>query len=380
MHIVVIFISIGNYHVARLEAAHKLCERLNWQLTAIQVTDDQLEHPWGNPTDQISFSLKTLLPVASKQYDTRQDTFSSVADAALEQYLGRLKPDIVFLPGWYYSVARAGLRWCQKFNALPIVMSDTQENDAPRVWWRELYKSWKLKQYRAALVAGKPHKRYLVKLGMLPDAVFHGYDVVGNDYFHPSKIRVTSNPLTKPFFLSISRFVSKKNLPFLLSSYAIYRKNSDVQPWNLVLCGDGELRPQVEQQVVDLELEHCVHLPGFLHQEELLPYFAHASCFIHASIYEQWGLVVNEAMAAGLPVLVSRHCGCFEDLVIEGINGFGFDPENMQELTDLMIKISSTEINSKEMGQAALQHIQQFSPDYFAQGLLQAVEYALKHR
>jgi glycosyltransferase involved in cell wall biosynthesis len=48
-------------------------------------------------------------------------------------------------------------------------------------------------------------------------------------------------------------------------------------------------------------------------------------------------------MAAGLPVLVSNHCGCFEDLVIEGVNGFGFDPENPQQLTELMLKMSSKE-------------------------------------
>jgi glycosyltransferase involved in cell wall biosynthesis len=81
-----------------------------------------------------------------------------------------------------------------------------------------------------------------------------------------------------------------------------------------------------------------------------------------------------------LPVLVSNCCGCFEDLVIEGVNGFGFDPENSQQLTNLMLKVSSSNIDFTTMGQAALAHIQKFSPDYFAEGLMQAVEYALAHR
>ncbi|MEL6166319.1 MAG: glycosyltransferase family 4 protein, partial [Cyanobacteria bacterium J06628_3] len=117
-------------------------------------------------------------------------------------------------------------------------------------------------------------------------------------------------------------------------------------------------------------------LPGFLQQDDLLPYFAHAKCFIHASIQEQWGLVVNEAMAAGLPVLVSKRCGCYEDLIIENVNGFGFDPENSQQLSQLMLKISSGEVKLEKMSQASLEHIQKFSPDYFAEGLIQAVEYA----
>ena len=137
------------------------------------------------------------------------------------------------------------------------------------------------------------------------------------------------------------------------------------------------MRPQIEQQIKELGLQKFIHLPGFLQQEELLPYFAHASCFIHASTQEQWGLVVNEAMAAGLPVIVSNRCGCFEDLVIEGVNGFGFDPTNQQKLTDLMLKMSSGKVDLSVMGEASLQHIQKYSPDYFAQGLMKALEYSL---
>jgi glycosyltransferase involved in cell wall biosynthesis len=86
---------------------------------------------------------------------------------------------------------------------------------------------------------------------------------------------------------------------------------------------------------------------------------------------------VNEAMAAGLPVLVSNRCGCFEDLVIEGVNGFGFDPENANELASLMVKMSSDLTHLQSMGNAALDHIAQYSPDRFAQGLVGAVHRSL---
>ena len=244
-------------------------------------------------------------------------------------------------------------------------------------FWKEKIKKFLISKYQAALVGGNPHKRYLIKLGMPTDAIFLGYDVVGNEVFYPDQIKSLPSPLNKPFFLAINRFVHKKNLPFLLSAYADYRKLVGDQSWDLVLCGDGELRVQLEQQITNQTIQDYVHLPGFLQQQELLPYFAHASCFIHASVQEQWGLVVNEAMASGLPVLVSNRCGCYEDLIIEGVNGFGFDPENVQQLTDLMLKISSEKIDLQTMGNAALEHIQQFSPDYFAQGLIQAVNYAL---
>ncbi|MEO1184548.1 MAG: glycosyltransferase family 4 protein, partial [Cyanobacteria bacterium J06636_27] len=257
-----------------------------------------------------------------------------------------------------------------------ILLSASKEDDAPRNWWNETIKRWILKGYKAALVGGKPQKKYLIKLGMNPECIFTGYNVVGNEEFHPNKIKSLSNPHRKPYFLAVNRFVAKKNLSKLISSYAIYRQTAGVNAWDLVLCGDGKLRPQIEQQISELDLKDFVRLPGFLQQDDLLPYFAHAKCFIHASIQEQWGLVVNEAMAAGLPVLVSKRCGCYEDLIIENVNGFGFDPENSQQLSQLMLKISSGEVKLEKMSQASLEHIQKFSPDYFAEGLIQAVEYA----
>jgi glycosyltransferase involved in cell wall biosynthesis len=380
MHIVVIFINIGGYHAARLQAAYSACQAQGWEMTAVQVTDDTLEHSWGNFLTNISVPVKTLLPVASNAYNIRKATFSSAAGKALIECLSQLKPDAVFLPGWSFSVAREGLKWCCQYKALPILMSESKEDDAPRNWWQETIKSWLIKRYKAALVGGQPHKRYLIKLGMPTEAIFLGYDVVDNDVFHPDTIKSLSSPLEKPYFLAINRFVRKKNLLFLISSYAAYRQVAGTDAWHLILSGDGQQRPQMEELIAELGLKDSVHLPGFLQQDALLPYFAHAKCFIHASIQEQWGLVVNEAMAASLPVLVSNRCGCFEDLVIEGVNGFGFDPENSQQLTNLMLKVSSGEVDLAKMGHAALEHIQKFCPDYFAQGLMQAVEYGLAHR
>ena len=295
----------------------------------------------------------------------------------LVKELNRNKPNIVVLNGYAMPATLSALVWSICYGKPAILLSDSKEDDAPRSWWSENFKRLLLKGYKTALVAGKPQKRYLTKLGMNPESIFTGYDVVGNDDFHPNKIKSLPNPHQKPYFLAINRFVPKKNLPTLISSYGRYRQIAGTNSWDLVLCGDGELRPQIEEQIARFGLQDFVLLPGFLQQNQLLPYFAHASCFIHASIQEQWGLVVNEAMAAGLPVIVSNRCGCFEDLVVEGANGFGFDPTNSQQLTQLMLKISSGEIDLKRMSQASLEHIDKFSPDYFARGLMQAVEYAL---
>lgn len=260
-----------------------------------------------------------------------------------------------------------------------ILFSDSKKDDFPRYWWKEKYKTQLLKSYKTALVAGNIHKRYLLELGMDSNSVFLGYDVVDNNKFHPKHIKKLSRPITNNYFLAVNRFISRKNILLVISAYAKYRQNMGSAAWDLLLCGDGELRPQIEQKIAELNLQDVVHLPGFLPQQQLLPYFAHASCFIHSSLTEQWGLVVNEAMAAGLPVLVSKTCGCFEELVIEGVNGFGFDPNNSEQLTNLMIDISQEKFNLEQLSRNALKHIQNFSPDYFATGLKQAIHYATSH-
>jgi glycosyltransferase involved in cell wall biosynthesis len=355
-----------------VKAAYYAAQTKGWNVCGIELARSENEYPWKTKLDEIPFPIYSAINDVPLETVKFRDLFTK-----LIALLNQNNPDAIAISGYARPAMLIALLWCLYHRKTAILLSETTENDEPRSWWKEKIKKLIITSYQAALVGGNPHKRYLIKLGMPTDAIFLGYDVVGNDVFYPDQIKSLPSPLNKPFFLAINRFVHKKNLPFLLSAYADYRKLAGNQSWDLVLCGDGELRVQLEQQITNQAIQDYVHLPGFLQQQELLPYFAHASCFIHASIQEQWGLVVNEAMAAGLPVLVSNRCGCYEDLIIEGVNGFGFDPENPQQLTELMCKISSGGFNLAEMGKAALAHIQKFSPDYFAQGLIQAVNYAL---
>lgn len=372
IQIAILFANYGPYHLARVASAYYACKSRGWNLFGIELARTEEEYPWQTQAEQFPCDIISVINDCPLEKSKPIDLFRK-----LISLLNQTNPDAIAISGYARPAMLVALLWCLYHRKTAILLSETTENDEPRSWWKEKIKKFLISKYQAALVGGNPHKRYLIKLGMPTDAIFLGYDVVGNDVFHPDQIKSLPYPLNKPFFLAINRFVHKKNLPFLLSAYADYRKLAGDQSWDLVLCGDGELRVQLEQQITNEAIQDYVHLPGFLQQQELLPYFAHASCFIHASIQEQWGLVVNEAMAAGLPVLVSNRCGCYEDLIIEGVNGFGFDPENAQQLTELMLKISSEEIDLHSMGNVALEHIQKFSPDYFAQGLIQAIQKTL---
>ncbi|MGD1853763.1 MAG: glycosyltransferase family 4 protein [Leptolyngbyaceae cyanobacterium] len=370
----VLFENYGPYHMSRLEAFQELCNLSNWEIFGIELARSQHKYQWK--ADPKSYPVN-LCSILEDQPLEEVSLFTLIRKSLGKMH--SLNPDVIAIAGYSHPAMLAILAWSLWNRKSTVLMSASKEDDAPRSAKTEYLKRQILRAFNAALVGGKPQKHYLLKLGKSCDSVFTGYNVVGNDTFHPNNISYLSTPLNKSFFLTINRFIPKKNLFVLLEAYAAYRQAVGTQAQSLVLSGDGPLRSELEETIHKLNIQDSVYLPGFLQQQDLLPYFAHATCFIHASIQEQWGLVVNEAMAAGLPVIVSNQCGCFEDLVIEGINGFGFDPNNQKQLTDLMLKITSQSVDLEKMSAAALAHIQNFSPDYFAKGLKQAVEYALSH-
>lgn len=369
MKIVALTLVTGPYIIARYTQFVRTYPEYNF--TLIEFSELSGTYNWQNLNKEVSYR-RIILSKKSAEDQSRLNLAWRIFCS-----LNRLQPDVVILCGYGVRGMLAGLFWSRICRKPSILLSDSKADDFPRHSFREFLKRLIICQYDSALVAGQSHRQYLNDLGIANKSIFAGYDVVGNNSFHPNKIKQLPNPSERPYLLSVSRFVPKKNLLNLIQAYADYRRRTSFPAWNLVLCGDGELRPQIKQKIRDLGLESSVHLPGFLQLDDMLPYYAHAKYFIHASLQEQWGLVVNEAMAAGLPVLVSNRCGCFQDLVLESTNGFGFNPQNIQQITSLMLKMHSDAVDLSYMGQASLSHIQNYSPETFAQELQKAIHYAL---
>lgn len=308
----------------------------------------------------------------------------------IQKALDNCHPDAVAVPGWGDVLAFSALRWCAGHRVPAIVMSETTEWDEPRRALKESVKRRILNLCSSGLVGGQPHADYLAMLGMPPRNIFQGYDAVDNEYFaqKANEARAQSSESRKKFglpenyFLASARFVEKKNLPNLIRAYALFRNKAQKlerpisEIWNMVLLGDGHLKGELSRLIASLGLEQAVHLPGFKQYGELPSYYALARAFIHPSTVEQWGLVVNEAMASGLPVLVSNRCGCSRDLVQDGVNGFTFDPCNQEQIADLMFRVSDAGFPVSDFGAASSRIIADWSPDRFAKGLSQAVDAA----
>ncbi|MER3476056.1 MAG: hexosyltransferase [Leptolyngbya sp. ERB_1_2] len=367
--IAVLFSNYGPYHFARVNQFHIQCSASGMQCVGIELARSEATYAWVAEV-KTPYPFVSIVPDQQLEQVRIQELIKRVFAT-----LNRIDPTVIAIAGYGIPGMIAAATWAILRRKPMVLLSASKEDDASRSIWKERIKAWFINRYDAALVGGQPQKRYLVKLGMPENRVFTGYNVVGNETFAPEKIRSLPRPIERPFFLAVNRFVPRKNLVRLILAYAAYRETVGDRAWNLVLCGEGSSQAEIEAKIQEHQLEAVVHLPGFLQQAELLPYFAHAECFVHTSLQEQWGLVINEAMAAGLPVIISNLCGCYEDLVIEGETGFGFDPEDTEALTHCLVKMSSIEYHT--MGEAGLRRIQKFSPAYFAESLYQAVQSAL---
>ncbi|GAB1542314.1 glycosyltransferase family 4 protein [Scytonema sp. NUACC21] len=386
MHIVVIFINIGSYHAARLRAAYDACQQKGWNLTAVQATDDTLEHPWGDLKREITFPLKTLVPRVTTPNYTEDD-----AARILPSFLDNLRPDVVVIPGWGFSISRAALAWCQSRSVSAILMSETKWDDEPRQWWKEQLKFWLyIRKYDAVLVGGELHRDYLIKLGFPGKRIFLGYDAVDNDYFakqaqaarlHPAAARQRQPGIpTKPYFIVVTRLLQRKNVYRLVEAFAAYHQQiGSKQAWDLVICGSGEEEASIRHLLIEKNLEESIHLPGFIPYQAIGDWYGLANAFIHPALQEPWGLVVNEACAAGLPILCSRTVGAAYELVCDGQNGLLFDPYSLQDMTRALLAIHYLDLNSRfKMGQLSQKIVDKCSPQQFAWGLLKAINTTLK--
>ncbi len=290
------------------------------------------------------------------------------------RHLTRLDPAAVLVPGYYTLPAIAAALWAKAHSRTSILMTESTAFDHRRVGWREAAKSLLIRTlFDAAVSGGSAHRRYLAQLGFPMDRVAERYDVVDNAALAAAAVeeRAASCPETldlpsQPFFLYVGRLAPEKNIETLLAAWLQFRREGG--QWALVLVGDGPTLPALEATARASGFASEIVFAGLRSSRELPRFYARAGCFVLPSTREPWGLVVNEAMACGLPVLVSSQCGCAEDLVHEGQNGFTFVPASITILTERLRQIAElTPEARRAMGEASIQIISAYTPQQFGQ-------------
>ena len=381
--IAITFTNFGPYHLARLRALAIRLGRDGGRLVAYEVAGSERTYPWTVNRDEEPFEWVTLFPDR-----VLESIPASECKNAMIEVLNRDRPEALGVVGYSRPESVAMLRWGLKHNVPSVLMSESQEIDHPRVWWKEAVKRRRVKRFSAGFVGGPRHRDYLVMLGLPSERIAFGYNAVDNEEFAARTQAAREDPKARdgfparPYFLAVSRFVPEKNLEALIRAYSHYRDDCGSESyWDLVLCGGGLGADSVARAISESGFADSIHCTGFLQADELARWYAYASAFVHPSLMEPWGLVVNEAAACGLPLLVSDRAGCVDTfLPVEPGSkptGCRLDGRDVESMSVALAWLSSLPQRERiRLGENARSIAQDWGPERFAEGAMEAFRLA----
>ncbi|GAB3701020.1 hypothetical protein GCM10027592_28690 [Spirosoma flavus] len=289
------------------------------------------------------------------------------------------RPDVINLTGYYDPAQILLLLWAKLNGVKVILQNESTETDHQRGGWKEALKRWIFGRCDGFFCFGSQSADYLIRLGVPAHKILLRKSAVDNDslrtaYEHALRSRTeTQNSLKlRPHnFIFVGRLIPAKNLSALVTAFADAQKQSaQGKQWGLIFLGDGPEQASLQQQSENLGITDTIHfLPGrpWFQVPDVL---ALSDVLVLPSLSEPWGLVVNEAMVCGLPVIVSDRCGCVPDLVRDGQTGFIFDPYQPELLIQLQRRFMDETVDVASMREAARERIAPYSPEAVAQEML----------
>lgn len=363
-NVIIAFADWAEYHVARLKACVSFGRHRYRGIELFGGFSSSAEYQW-RAGERGGLPLQTLFP--EEGWPTLRRSRRRVMDA-VSQTIDSARPDVVFVPGYSSFALRHLATAARSVGAVTVLMTETRESDARRNPISETVKrAFVTHTFDAAIVGGTQAAAYAEQLGIPASRIWHGYDCVDNEYFRARAEAVRSiDPalraalgLPSKYFLFVGRFERRKNVGGLLQAYARYLA-LERHSWGLVIAGGGPLETELRLTARHLGLENIVWA-GFLTATALANYYALASALVVPSTQEPWGLVVNEGMAAGIPVIVSSRVGAGIDLVRQGVTGVVIPPDDVDALVQAM-RSFMTFRDAPAMGRNASSAVDSVSP------------------
>lgn len=362
--------SIGPYHQARFMAIQKIFQN---NILFVELASKDKIYQWNSRAKESN--AVTLFPYKEFSTISVKEMVKSV-----NHLLNRIQPDVIVSVSYASAAMRAATIWARRNKAVSICLSSSWKADKPRFLVWEIVKGmWCRFAYDGLFLAGIRSKEYYQGLGFPESRIWVGRNCVDNTFFVERASTIRNNreefrkkyQLPANYFLCVARLSPEKNLERLLRSFCLYRAQGGL--WDLVIVGSGPMDQSLKDLAEKLNINANVHFIGWKQVDEIPVFYALASCFILPSVSEPWGLVVNEAMASSLPILVSNRCGCLPELCINGVNGFDFDPYNVDAITNVMLNMSSEGCERLSMAKASLEIIENYSPQNYAISFLDCV-------
>lgn len=295
--------------------------------------------------------------------------------------LRRFRPDVLVAPGYgFFALPLIG--YARLFGKKVIMAFDSTRADRRRFPAREILKTWLVGLCSAYFCYGTKSRDYLLELGARSERVFSGCQAADNAEIERIHRKTAENReamkqafgFRKRNFVFVGRLAPEKNLDTLLRAFADIKTTlPGAKEWGLILVGEGEAGSGLRRLANELDVRD-VFFTGGHPWEEIPRFLGLADVFVLPSRSETWGMAVNEAMACGLPVIVSENCGSAWDLVKDGENGFLFDPSKVDDLAAILARFAVGELEVESMGKRSREIIAAYTPPAAAARMMEGIQ------
>ena len=334
--------------------------------------NDSRQRKWKVYANEIAFNCDVLPSLGIPLGDR---TFA--ISAGVKRRLGKFPFDVAICGGYDHFTSWQSLYHVHKLGKKFVLwIESTKRDERPDSLLRKHLKQWFFAHSDGYLVSGKASRDYAREFGVPDEKIFVAPDAVDNRYFArlSRPFRAERQKLKAdrgyPDFLVlyVGKIAERKGVWDLIRAYERLDTRDDV---GLLLVGDGRDMGKYKKYCLSRGLKNVL-FEGFVHREDLPFYYGISDVFVLPSLSDPWGLVINEAMACGLPVISSHIPGAVDDLVHDGKNGFVYRAGNVAEL---LARVASLRLDQElrgQMGKESQEIIRNYSPSHCAEGFAEA--------
>jgi glycosyltransferase involved in cell wall biosynthesis len=325
----------------RIPLFNALAERID--LKVLFLRERNPERPYDLHRDELHFDWRVLRGTSF----TVRTHWIVVNQSVSHRVLGA---DVVILGGWNQPAFWEALMWCRRRGVPTIVWAESTQRDE-RSGRHELVKRQLLPRVDAFVVPGRAAGDYLEALGVAEERIVVAANAVDPDIF---RVEPKARAEGACRLISVARLSPEKGLDVLLAAV-------DGLPVELVIAGTG---PE-EERLRQLAGNNVTFL-GNVERDALPGLYAGADVAVVPSRSEPWGMVMNEAALAGLPLISTTAPGGARELVEDGANGFLVPPDDVGALRAAIVRMAEDPGFRLAAGQRSREIAAAFTPDAWA--------------
>lgn len=283
------------------------------------------------------------------------------------KHLNSLNPDVVIIMGFYPTMLYAYLWALLKSKKLIVFTDGTLKSESFLSQIHKIVRKIVFKKTSAFIGPSNGSAALYSSYGINTNKFFRTYLAVNNEMFSNDSSNV------KKYDLMFSgQFIDRKMPFFFIETAKIVKEKYG--KCSVLILGNGILESKMIDLLEAYNIEYS--FPGFINQEELPIYYSQAKLFLFPTQNDPWGVVVNEAMASGMPVITCNNAGVANDLVVDGLNGYVL-PLSEHIWAEKIIEIFNSPDEYKRLSVSAMNHVKEYSFDNAAKGIIDAVNSVL---